>query len=70
MQGGLNLWVNPRLINPNNLTYILSVSVPYISKITNQIGRLLLRHNIKPISRSASKISEILPSPKDKLSHV
>lgn len=41
--------------------------LPNVTKITDQICRLLLKHQVRCISKFLSKISQILPTPEDKL---
>lgn len=46
---------------------ISTAFLPYIQGITDRIGKVLHKHNIKTIFRPHSKISDLLPSVKDKI---
>lgn len=46
----------------NNMSLIHLLLFPYVSSITDWIGRLLLKHKVQPIFRSSPKISQMLSS--------
>lgn len=67
IQSTIKRRLNPKSRIKNDEVTKTVAFLPYISRVTDRIGKVLRKHKVKTVFKSTCKMSQLLPNPKDKL---